>query len=150
MNGRLKTSSGFLRFNNEQVEIVRTKKKWYDGQLFVILCGFVTFYALMQTSQERNDRTLFILSSCLLGAYVVLSLFFLWEVLVKRKIDSVESIPVKDIRVIKIKPTLFNHRILKVYHRKDDLSRFMVRKTDVAISDFVAWVEEMRIPGEGK
>lgn len=41
MNGQLKIQTGCLIFNSEQFQIVHTKKKWYDGQLFTIIFGVV-------------------------------------------------------------------------------------------------------------
>lgn len=148
MSNQLKIPTGYLSFNNEQFQLIHAKKKWYDGQLFTIVCGFIISGSLIKTSLDDNDHTKQVLGIFLLTAYLIFFVFFLWDVLVKRRNPVTDTVWVKDIRKIKIKPTLFGNRVIKVYHHRNDVYRFTAHRVDLDEMNFAGRVREMGIAVE--
>ncbi len=148
MASQLKIQTGQLLFNNEQFQVIHAKKKWYDGQLFTIVCGFIISGSLIKTADDDNDRTKQVLGIALLAGYLILFGFFLWDVLVKRRKPVTDTLLVKDIRKIKIKPTLFGNRVVKIYHQKDDVYRLTAHRVDLDEINFTGVVSGMGITVE--
>jgi hypothetical protein len=144
---QLKIQTGYLSFNNEQFQVVHTRKKWYDGELFsfifwIVLLGFL----IKRTSDSHDNRNL------ILGIYIAVVVahlikfgFFFRAVFVKRRNPVTDTIWVKDIGKIKIKPTLFGNRIIKVYHHRNDVYRFTAHRVDLDGMNFAGVVGQMGI-----
>lgn len=150
MTIQLKIPTGYLLFNNEQFQIVHTRKKWYDGELFTFVFGIVFSALLIVKASDSHDyKKLLLGMSIALGvAHLIKFGFFLRTVFVKRRNPVTDTIWVKDIRKIKIKPTLFGNRVIKVYHHRNDVYRVTAHRADLDGMNFAGQLGDMGIAVE--
>ncbi|TDO26519.1 hypothetical protein [Sediminibacterium goheungense] len=150
MTIQLKIPTGYLLFSNEQFQVVHTRKKWYDGELFSFISWMVLFGFLIKRASDSHDYR-----NLILGLYIALVVahlikfgFFLRAVFVKRRNPVTDTIWVKDIRKIKIKPTLFGNRVIKVYHHRNDVYRVTAHRVDLDGMNFAGQLGDLGIAVE--
>ncbi len=150
MSSQLKITTGYLSFNNEQFQVVHTKKKWYDGELFSFIFWIVLLGFLIKRASDSHDYR-----NLILGIYIALVVahlikfgFFLRAVFIKRRNPVTDTIWVKDIRKIKIRDTLFGNHVIKVYHHRNDVYSVTAHRVDLDGMDFAETVKQMGIAVE--
>lgn len=101
--------------------------------------------SIIKKASDNNNLTLQLLGIAVLAAYLIQFGYFLWAVFVKRRKPVTDTLWVKDIRKIKITPTLFGNRVVKIYHQRDGVYRFTAHRVDLDEMDFAGVVREMGI-----
>lgn len=136
MSTQIECNTGIVIINDNELQFEYRPQPWYKSNFITTVMGLCIGGGLLKSAQEKDDKVLKVMSIALLVGYIIIGILEVIEVLKRRKSLIIDTIPISEIRSIKIQKARFNKMTVRIYFSKYGFRFFSCKKNDLEESTF--------------